>query len=200
MVHKLRPKFNKYVATFGAKSKWVKLSEEEKKSMTKYKNRKNAVYFCNLTLNKNVKHKLLEQQPEVFAQESLLAEISLYKYLSSVGIPEIVALGWIVAIPKKKIEKIPKIANLSQFLDQQVKKPTIFIEKTPQYKQNPPKIKKVAKNTRIKRKKSTLNQKKISKKHKKRKRETGKKILNLCSSDDEEWNANYGSKKRRKLG
>eukprot|EP01084_Bolivina_argentea_P104938 187855_1 len=66
LVGKLRPKFNQYVIGFGANAKWVKLSETEKQNNSKYKNRKSAVYFCNLTIDQTVKQKLMEQEPDAY--------------------------------------------------------------------------------------------------------------------------------------
>mmetsp|Transcript_12389 Transcript_12389/g.18693 ORF Transcript_12389/g.18693 Transcript_12389/m.18693 type:complete len:243 (+) Transcript_12389:111-839(+) len=62
LVTKLRPQFNRYVAKYGARAKWVQLSAEEQKSFSKYKNRKSAVYFCNLTIDASVKDKMIKDK------------------------------------------------------------------------------------------------------------------------------------------
>ena len=81
LVGKLRPKFNNYVKKFGAKPKWNKLSDQEKKSNLKYKNRTSAVYFCDITIDKKVRDKLLELEPNAFHDELLMTEISLFTCL-----------------------------------------------------------------------------------------------------------------------
>ena len=140
LVGKLRPKFNNYVKRFGAKPKWNKLSDKEKRAISKYKNRVSAVYFCDITIDNKVRNKLFELEPKVFDDELLITEISLFTHLVSLGIPEIDSLGWIMEIPRnQKIEKIPKIPNLSQFLDkEQGKRNIIFIETTNEYKEKNP--------------------------------------------------------------
>jgi len=222
LVGKLRPRFNEYVKKFGAKPKWVKLTDKEKKSISKHKNRVSAVYFCDLTIDKTVINKLRESEPDAFKDELLLTEISLFTFLVSMGIPEIDSLGWIVPIPKEqKIEKIPKIKNLSHFLDQQQAKKSgiIFIETTNEYKANPNKksittkkaISISSSSSSAKRSRSPLKaitnspkqrkitsfggdkeNKKSNKSPKKRKKRS---IADLCS--DDEWTPNSDKKRKR---
>eukprot|EP01084_Bolivina_argentea_P130480 230330_1 len=143
LVGKLRPKFNTYVKQFGAKPKWVKLTEQEKRNISKHKNRKSAIYFCDLTIDGNVICKLREQEPNEFKQEYLIQEISLFTCLVRNGVPEIDALGWIVKVPKnQKIEQIPKINNLNVFLSEKMSEmKLIAIESTNEYKTDPKVIK-----------------------------------------------------------
>eukprot|EP01084_Bolivina_argentea_P047462 87467_1 len=103
LVERLRPRFNDYVKCFGAKPKWVKLSEPEKHKYKKYQRKLGPVYFCDLTIGKSVKQKLC-------------AEINLYKCLRSMDINEINSLGWIVSITKNELP-IPNIVDMPDNAD-----------------------------------------------------------------------------------
>eukprot|EP01084_Bolivina_argentea_P023626 44103_1 len=141
LVGKLRPEFNRYVKTFGAKPKWNKLTFLQKKQSSKYKHRSSAIYFCDLTIDCTVRHKLYEVEPDAFSKELLLTEIALFTRLIHIGIPEHDALGWIVDIPKsQKTEKIPKIQDVQKFLDVKTKElhgNTVYVKDTNEYKAAP---------------------------------------------------------------
>lgn len=203
LVTKLRPKFNNYVKRFGAKPKWNKLSEQDKKSISKYKNRVSAVYFCDITIDNKVRDKLFELEPKVFHDELLLTEISLFTCLVSLGIPEIDSLGWIVEIPRnQKIEKIPKITNLSHFLDEhQRKKEIIFIETTDEYKAKPSSKKSTKKNVNSRSRSPLKTLKKNNNTSRSTPKKSGKRsFVNLCSDDEDEWTPNSNSNNTRKRG
>eukprot|EP01084_Bolivina_argentea_P007977 14931_1 len=95
LVCRLRPEFNQYVSSFGAAPQWVKLTEPEKKQHKKYENRTSSIYFCDITIRKNVKQNLIE-------------EVSLYTCLKAIGINDMNSLGWITALTINDVP-IPKL-------------------------------------------------------------------------------------------
>ncbi len=95
LVERMRPKFNEYVQSFGAKPKWVRIYETEKVKYRKYEHRSGSIYFCNLTMGRQVK-------------ENLIGEFSLYTFLTAMCIDVSHSLGWIAAITKKQLP-IPNI-------------------------------------------------------------------------------------------
>ena len=92
LVGKLRPQFNSYIKRFGAKAKWNALTLEQKRKDSRYKHRSSAIYFGDITITRSVRDKLFEIAPDVFQQENLVAEISMFTFLTHRGVPEVEAL------------------------------------------------------------------------------------------------------------
>eukprot|EP01084_Bolivina_argentea_P012487 23383_1 len=114
---KFRPQFNKYVEQFDAKAKWVPLNDTEKQSSI-YKDRKTKIYFCNITIKWTTKHMIRSQDPERFyGLQHVMADMSLFIKLRSIGIPENDAFGWIAKMQKPHT---PQIKNVSNFLDEKI--------------------------------------------------------------------------------
>jgi len=135
VVSKLRPKFNRYAKKVGAKSKWNKITTEQK-NYTKYKGKVSGVYFSTITINSKSFKTLWEAEPEAFKDELLVTEIALYTFLTQNGVPENDALGWVIDVPKDLKEKFPKITILSDYLDEQRNLwQKIYVETTPEWKE-----------------------------------------------------------------
>ena len=92
LVGKLRPEFNRYVKSVGAFAKWKALTPQQKALDKRYKHRKSAIYFGDLTIDRTVRQKLEQKEPNAFQREYLIAEISLFTFLTHRGVPEIEAL------------------------------------------------------------------------------------------------------------
>ena len=92
LVGSLRPKFNKYVKSMGGKATWKVIPWEQKKKDSRYKNRKSAVYFCDITIDQSVRKKMKMAEPQNFQSEDLDAEISMFTFLTQRGVPESEAL------------------------------------------------------------------------------------------------------------
>eukprot|EP01083_Nonionella_stella_P071625 192518_1 len=165
LVSALRPRFNEYVKKFDAVPKWIKLTDTEKSKYSKFKNRKSAVYFCNITITKNTKYQMIDLDS--------IAEQALIVKLISIGIPGMEAVGWITktdASNKPKMEQMLKtlrVYNVSRFLDMKQKEITpsdsIAVETTDEYKRDngkntkPKRKRKSTTSNRKKRKSSTSN-------------------------------------------